>query len=226
MEEDFPQLCSINPTDTDRKQEGRRQPGNTGDSAHAAAGDPGGEKQTGNTEESTPVPEIYRPERQENPAPPGPETSCSKPMKLLSESPSSPVQQGLVEGHTKRLQLYGCQGEKFSNIHLSNPQIWQNITYIRPGWVPERLPFLPGERYWELKANSTVVSTSIPSYKDQRKEKVACGVTCYIHAEGPWCEVQSSNGTRICILAAEPQTDPIPPMMGHWPLRAECKKGC
>lgn len=214
MEEEFPQFCSINPTNTDGKQEGRRQPGNTGDPAHAPTGDLGGGKQTGNTE-STLVTEICRPERQENLAPPGPEESYSKPMKLLSESPTPSSQQSLVEGRVKRLQLYGRNGEKLSNFHLSNPQIWENITYIRPGWVPQRLPFLPGKRYWELKANSTVVSNSTPSYinKDHRIEQVACGVTCYIHAEGPWCEVQADNGTRICILAADPPAAQIPPLI-------------
>lgn len=213
-EEESPQLSSINPTKTDGKEDGRRQPGNTEDPAHAPTEDLGGGKQTGNTE-FTLVTEICQPERQENLAPPGPEESYSKPMTMLSESTTPSAQPILSEGHVKRLQLYGRKGEKLSNFHLSNPKIWENITYIRPGWVPQRLPFLPVERYWELKANSTVVSTSTPSYlnKDHRIELVTCGVTCYIHAEGPWCEVQANNGTRICILAADPPAAQMSPLI-------------
>lgn len=205
-EEDSPQICSINPSDTDRKQEATGLPGNAEDTNPAPAEDLEGGKQTGNTEESTPVPEALEPEKQENSAPPGPEKSCSKPLKSLPSSPVSPPQQSLTKGHRKRLQLYGPKGEKFSNIQLSNPQIWQNITYIKPGWAPVRLPFMHTKWYWILKANSTVVSTSVPQYvKDQRKDLVACGVTCYIHPEGPWCEVQANDGAMVCLLVAEPQ---------------------
>lgn len=205
-EEHFLQLGSSNPSDADRKQEATGLPGNAEETNPAPTEDLGGGKQTGDTEESPPVPEVAKPEKQENSAPPGPEKSCSKPLKSLVGSPVSPPQQSLTEGRRKRLQLYGPTGEKLSNVHLSNPQIWQNISYIRPGWAPVRLPFLHTKWYWILKANSTVVSTSVPQYvKDQRKDMVACGVTCYIHPEGPWCEVQASDGAMICLLAADPQ---------------------
>lgn len=191
-EEEFLQLSSINPTDAYVKQEERSHCGHSGDAGHAQAGEKGEEKPLGSSEES---------ERKANAGPPPPENGSSAQMKALSESPSSP-------GPTKRLQLYGSRGEKLKHNYILNPKMWQNITYFRPGWVPERLPYLHSDRYWELKANSTVVSTSVPPYnKDQKADKVPCGVTCYIHAEGPWCEIQASNGTRICILVAEPQNE-------------------
>lgn len=117
-----------------------------------------------------------------------------------SESPSSP-------GPSKRVQLYNAHGAKLKNNQLFNPKMWHSISCYRPGWVPDRLPFLHSDRYWELKASSSVVSTRPPPpYSEPPKgNKVPCGVTCYIHAEGPWCEVQAANGTRICILVAEPQ---------------------
>lgn len=118
-----------------------------------------------------------------------------------SESPSSP-------GPSKRLQLYSAHGVKLKNNQLFNPKMWHSISSFRPGWVPDRLPFLHGDRYWELKTSSSVVSTSPPPppySKHPKGNKVPCGVTCYIHAEGPWCEIQAANGTRICILVAEPQ---------------------
>lgn len=106
---------------------------------------------------------------------------------------------------SRRVQLYGIHGAKMKNNQLFNPKLWHNICCFRPGWVPDRLPFLHGDRYWELKASSTVVSTNPPpnSKLSFCINKVPCGVTCYIHAEGPWCEIQAANGTRICILVAE-----------------------
>ncbi|XP_073328822.1 uncharacterized protein [Pagrus major] len=228
MKEDITKLCSITPTSTDRKQEGGKQPGNTGDSAHVTAWNQGGGQQTGNTENSSPGPEIHVPARQENLATPGPEDSYSEPIKLLSVSTPPPAQQGPIEDFTKRLQLYSHRGEKFSNCQLSDPTAWPDITYARPGWVPDSLPYLQiGERYWELKAESTFYFAKNPAHvKGQMKEKVACGLTFYNHDEGPWCEVQSENGARICILAAPPSTTHIPPMTGQEPVRTECESGC
>ncbi len=234
MEVDFPQLCSTIPTSTDGKQGGGKQPGNTGDSVPVPAGNHGGErKQTGNTGNSTPVPEIYRPGSQENLATPGPEDSHSELMELLpnlSKSPTPPAQQGSVGGLPTRLQLYNHKGEKFSYANLSNPKTWKDIAYARPGWIPDHLPYLqPGYQYWELKANSTVVSTGTPP-KGKGPKKVGCGVTFYNHIEGPWCEVQSENGTRICILAAPPQHTPpltarITPLMGQGPPEHNTRDG-
>lgn len=116
-----------------------------------------------------------------------------------SESPSS-------SSPSKRIQLYGTNGVKLKNGQLLNPKLWHTISGFRPGWVPERLPFLHGDRYWELKASSSVVSTSPPPHSKHWSNRVPCGVTCYIHAEGPWCEIQAANGTRICILVAAPRT--------------------
>lgn len=109
-----------------------------------------------------------------------------------------------IDSHfSKRIQLYGSNGIKLKNNQLFNPKLWRSISSFRPGWVPNRLPFLHADRYWELKASSNVVSTNPPS-KHSVSNKVPCGVTCYLHAEGPWCEIQTANGTRICILVAEP----------------------
>ncbi|XP_032369638.1 uncharacterized protein LOC116687986 isoform X2 [Etheostoma spectabile] len=111
-------------------------------------------------------------------------------------------QRGNASGCTpQRLQLYNHVGEKFNYTTLKNPVSWKHITYYRPGWVPCHLPFFkPGNRYWELKANSTVVSSGMaPSYGKGPK-RVACGVICYNHFEGPWCEVQSHNGDGVCFL--------------------------
>ncbi|XP_041795655.1 uncharacterized protein LOC121608445 isoform X3 [Chelmon rostratus] len=224
-EEDFSHQCCTNTTCTDEKQEGSRQPANRGDSAPVPAGNQGEGrgKHTGDTEDSTSVPETCRPGRPENLATPGSEDSHSEPMELLSVSPLPPAQQGLQ----KRLQLYNSKGEKFSCTHLSNPQAWQDITYARPGWIPDHLPYLtPGKRYWELRANSTVVFRGTPPYGEgQKKEKVACGVTCYIHVEGPWCEVQSHNGTRICALAAPPTTAWISPVIMQGPPELNAREG-
>ncbi|TDH14558.1 hypothetical protein EPR50_G00045210 [Perca flavescens] len=135
-EEDFPQQCS---TGTERKQEGKLQPGNASD--------------------STPVPDP------------------------------------------QRLQLYNYKGEKFNYAALKNPLSWKDISYYRPGWIPCHLPFLkPGNRYWELKANSTVVSIGMAPQYGKGPKRLACGVICYNHFEGPWCEVQSYNGDGVCLL--------------------------
>lgn len=116
-----------------------------------------------------------------------------------SESLSSP-------SPSKRIQLYGANGVKLKNNQLFNPKLWQSISGFRPGWVPDRLPFLHSDRYWELKARSNVISTKPPLHSQHPlNNKVPCAVTCYIHAEGPWCEIQAANGTRICILVAELQ---------------------
>lgn len=229
MKEDSPKLCSITPTSTDRKQEEGKQPVNTGDSAHYTARNEGGGKQIGNTENSTSGPEIYVPVKQENLATPGPEDSeYSEPTELLSESALPPAKQGPMEDMTKRLQLYSHRGDKFSNYQLSDPIAWRDITYVRPGWVPDSLPYLQiGERYWELKAESTFsFAKTLAHVKSQMKDKVACGLTFYNHDEGPWCEVQSENGARICILAAPPSTTRIPSLTGQEPVRTECKSGC
>ncbi|XP_070829318.1 uncharacterized protein [Chaetodon trifascialis] len=224
-EEDFPHLCSTNPSSTDGKQEGGKQPGNRGHSAPVPAENQGGgtAKQNGNTEDSMSVPQTYRPGRQENQTTPASEDSYSEPMELLSKSPPPPAQQGFP----KRLQLYNSKGEKFSCAYLSNPQTWQDITYARPGWIPDHLPYLmPGKQYRELRANSTVVfSSTLPYGEGQKKERVACGVTCYIHIEGPWCEVQSQNGTRICILASPPTTPWISPLIGQGPPEQNAREG-
>ncbi|KAG8012794.1 Periphilin-1, partial [Nibea albiflora] len=214
------------------EQKGRQQPGNAVDSTSVPAenqedeeGGQEGGKQTGNIKDSTPSPEIHTPMSQESLATPQPEDSYSKPMEVLSRSLPSLAQQGPVEGLSKRLQLYSCNGGKFSCTQLLNPKTWKNITYARPGWIPDYLPFLKtGDWYWELKANSTVVSTDSPPC-GKGQNRVPCGVTCYTHVEGPWCEVQSQNGTRICILATHPRTAWTPPLIGQG-TRAESKTWC
>lgn len=124
-----------------------------------------------------------------------------------SFSTPAPSESSSFPAPSKRVQLYSAHGVKLKNNQLFNPKLWHSISCFRPGWVPDRLPFLHGDRYWELKASSTVVSTSPPPPYSKRPKgnKVPCGVTCYIHTEGPWCEIQAANGTRICILVAEPQ---------------------
>lgn len=176
VREDLPQISF-------KQEEEEGGPSSTGDTG-GEAGPPGG----GAEEAATPPPERGS---SSTPAPSG--------------SPSSP-------GPARRLQLYGAHGVKLKNSHLFNPKLWRSIGCFRPGWVPERPPFLHGDRYWELRANSTVVSTSPPPTLpaphcaiDPSSLKMPCGVTCYIHSEGPWCEIQAANGTRVCILAAEPQ---------------------
>nr|XP_040059631.1 protein TASOR isoform X4 [Gasterosteus aculeatus aculeatus] len=102
---------------------------------------------------------------------------------------------------TQRLQLYNRKGRKFQSRYLWNSNAWKDISYARPGWTPDQQPFLkPGNQYLELKANSTVVFIGTAPPKERGPNQVACGVTCYNHEEGPWCEVQSKNGTRLCIL--------------------------
>lgn len=154
-----------------------------------------GGKQIGNIKDSIPAPEIYTPVSQENLATPQPEDSYSKPMEVLSRSLPSPTQQGPVEGLLNRLQLYSHNGRKFSYTPLLNPKTWKNITYARPGWIPDYLPYLkPGDWCWELKPNSTVVSTGSPPY-EKGQNRVACGVTCYTHVEGPWSSPRMGLGS-------------------------------
>jgi len=102
--------------------------------------------------------------------------------------------------------------------YLSNPNTWKAIAYARPGWTPDHLPYLkPGNQYLEFKANSTVVYIGMAPPNGRGPKKVACGVTCYNHKKGPWCEVQSHDGSRICILgvplpiAWTPQMEGGPP---------------
>lgn len=223
LKEEDPHLCSTSPTSTDVKQEERSQPRNTEDFSHYTAVGHGAGKHTG--KETTLVPEIRKPGRQENLATPVAENSHSNPVKMLPQSLSSSAQQDYSKDHHERLQLCGCLGEKLSNANLSNHKMWQNISYIRPGWVPDGPPFLPDDQYWELKANSTVVSISIPPcLKDPKQDMVACGVTCYIHDNGPWCEVQNDHGTRVCLLVAGPETPQIPALMQFWSQRVFCKR--
>lgn len=161
-------------------------------------------------------PEICKPGKRETVASHREEGIHSKPAKLHHQGFSSPPQQAFREARRRRLQLYTSQGEKLSNVHLSNPEVWQNIGYIRAGWAPSHPPFLPNSQYWKLKANSTVVSTSIPlQVKDKGHERVPCGVTCYMHSEGPWCEIQADNGTLQCLLAAHPTNTQGPPGMRY-----------
>lgn len=182
--------------------------------------------QLGTPEESTAVehggenhgkgPDICKPGKRETLAGSREDGIHSKPAKLHHQRFSSPPQQPLGEGRRRRLQIYASQGEKLSNVHLSNPEVWLNIGYIRAGWVPSHLPFLPSSYYWKLKANSTVVSTSIPPPgKDKSHDRVPCGVTCYMHSEGPWCEIQTDNGTLQCLLAARPTNSQGPPGMRY-----------
>ncbi len=238
--EDFPELCSTNATGSDRKQDEIKQPeitektapvptenqgerkqaGNTEDSASAPVENQReGGQQTRNAEDSTTVSEICRPGLQDNLAIAEPEDNCSDSKSIVSEGPAPPAQQGLIKDSPKRLQLYSCRSDKFSYSQLSNPKTWPNIAYARLGWIPNILPYLqPGKRYWELKANSTVISASMPQPGKGHKKKVPVGVTCYMHVEGPWCEVQSHTGTRICILVAPPPTPRIPPLIEQGPL--------
>lgn len=124
----------------------------------------------------------------------------------LSESPPNAAQQDSAKWHTPRLQLFNHKCEKFSYSHLSNPLTWKDITYARPGWIPDHPPYLkPGNQYLKLKANSTVVFTGMARPYDKGPKRLACGVTCYNHIEGPWCEVQSQNGERICIIGVPPR---------------------
>ncbi|XP_034065710.1 protein TASOR-like isoform X2 [Gymnodraco acuticeps] len=112
---------------------------------------------------------------------------------------------------SQSLQLYSHTGKKYSYRELSNPMVWKKITYARPGWTPEFPPFLkPGNQYLELKANSMVVFTSMAPPHGKGPNRLASGVTCYDHKEGPWCEVQSQDGARICILAVSPQHTSTP----------------
>lgn len=190
---DDPQPCSIKPTSAD------------GQLQECTAGKPDGK-----------APETCKPGKREMATDSGEGESHSRPAKLHSQRSSGPPQPDLRVGGCRRLQLYTSQGEKLSNVHLSNPTIWQNIGYIRVGWAPSRPPFLPNSQYWRLKANSTVVFTSIPSQaKDKSHDKEPCGVTCYVHSEGPWCEIQADNGTLQCLLAALPSKAQGPPVMRH-----------
>lgn len=186
-----------------------KEPENTGEPTHVQIGNIGEVgKSSGDTEDSTSNPDVSRHGRQENLTTAEPEDPSSPTVELLTESRVRPAQQGPTESFSRRLQLYGRRGEKLSNIHLSNPSTWLNIAYIRPGWVPNTLPFLHlGKQYWVLKDNSTIVSSSdLANRQDPLKEKVACRVTRYDHVEGPWCEVLAEDGARICILAAAPQS--------------------
>lgn len=131
-----------------------------------------------------------------------PESGKMSPF-LLENRPYSAPAPSENPSSSKRIQLYGTRGVKLKNNQLFNPKLWHSISSFRPGWVPDRLPFLHSDRYWELKASSNIVSTNPPP-KYPLSNKVPCGVTCYFHAEGPWCEIQAANGTRICILVAEP----------------------
>lgn len=203
--EDLP-LCSITPITADGQHQERNQLGNPEESTAVEHG--GGNHGKG--------PEICKPGKQETVTGHREEGIHSKPPKLHHQSFSSPPQQAFREGRRRRLQLYTSQGEKLSNVHLSNPEVWQNIGYIRAGWAPSHLPFFPSSQYWKLKANSTVVSTSIPlQVKDKGHEKAPCGVTCYMHSEGPWCEIQADNGTLQCLLAAIPTNAHGPPGMQY-----------
>ncbi|XP_075951683.1 protein TASOR isoform X1 [Anarhichas minor] len=119
------------------------------------------------------------------------------------------ARQGSAKSCEPRLQLYNHKGDKFSSSYLSNPNAWKDISYARPGWTPDHQPYLkPGNQYLKLKANSTVVFIGMAPPNERGPKKVACGVTCYNHKEGPWCEVQSQNGDRICILAVPRATCP------------------
>ncbi|KAM3609548.1 uncharacterized protein V6R79_016703 [Siganus canaliculatus] len=181
IDKDFPKPSSTVPTDT----EGEKPAGNTGDSTPFPAGNQGGGvKQSQNIED-----QIKTDENCSEPAPKGPS-----------------------EDFSKCLQLYNQKGEKFSIMKLSLPKNWKDITYARPGWVPNHLPFFkPGGQYWKLKAKSTIVSASTSKYTGSCPDgRLSCGVTCYNHAEGPWCEIQSENGTRVCVLAVPPAVARVP----------------
>ncbi|XP_033482081.1 protein TASOR isoform X2 [Epinephelus lanceolatus] len=130
------------------------------------------------------------------------------PSNILKSSPA-PAEQGPTKTTSLRLQLFSHSGQKFSYEQLKHPRVWKTITYARPGWVPHHMPFLkPGKQYLHLKANSTVVYTGMAPAHGKSAKRVACKVTCYNHHEGPWCEVQSQDGTSICILVAPPQRVP------------------
>lgn len=201
-----PRLSSIKPTIADGQYQEINQLGNPEEPTAV-------EQRGGNHEKG---PEICKPGKTETVTGHREEGIHSKPAKLHHQAFTSPPQQAFREGRRRRLQLYTSEGEKLSNVHLSNPEIWQNIGYIRAGWAPSRLPFLPNSQYWKLKANSMVVSTSIPLLgKDKGYEKTPCGVTCYMHSEGPWCEIQADNGTLQCLLAALPTNAQGPPGMQY-----------
>ncbi|KAI9526621.1 hypothetical protein NQZ68_038001 [Dissostichus eleginoides] len=137
----------------------------------------------------------------------------SSPLLLSSDWPSALPEDipSCSRRLSQSLQLYSRTGKKYSYRELSNPMVWKKITYARPGWTPEFPPFLkPGNQYLELKANSTVVFTSMAPPHGKGPNRLASGVTCYDHKEGPWCEVQSQDGARICILAVSPQHTSTP----------------
>lgn len=139
-------------------------------------------------------------------------------MELLSEIPAVPAhsnnpppdpQPGPSGG--QRIQLYGHMGNKLNSAQLGDPDAWAGIFYARPGWTPYYSPFLqPGYGYWQLKLHSSISYARKPP-QTKHPKKVACGITCYDHPRGPWCEVQSLEGTVICFLAAPQHSSRRPP---------------
>ncbi|XP_053296599.1 uncharacterized protein LOC128456438 [Pleuronectes platessa] len=149
---------------------------------------------------------LHRPERQEHVGLNGQTDNYSKLIRLLDESESLSARP-VTPQHSVRLQLYNRQYQKFRDRQLLDPKVWKDIYYSRPGRVPNHQPYHHlGERYRELRATSTVAFASSARHRSHQW-RVACGVTCYNHPEGPWCEVQSQDGTQICILAALPMSD-------------------
>ncbi|XP_041634850.1 uncharacterized protein LOC121504230 [Cheilinus undulatus] len=156
-------------------------------------------------ENANSAPEVCRSWRQENQkssrAGNG-HFKANKSQSSSSKNTSSPAQKSPIKDPPKRLQLYNHKGQRIWDALLLDPNVWSDIAYARPGWIPNSRPFFkPGNYYYQLKAESTVDCTANPS-NQTLWSRVACEVTRYNHSEGPWCEIQSGNGTRICFLAA------------------------
>ncbi|XP_068170111.1 periphilin-1-like [Antennarius striatus] len=211
MEDDLPQLFSTNLAATEWKHDVERPPGNTEDSSLAPLENKGEGtgKQIENMEVSTKVSENHIVGRQVILSTSGPEHDDDYEQKMsLSKGP---IQQGPEDNQQSSLQLHGLEDEILSNSRLSDPQVWDNIAYVKPGKVPNKLPFLqPGKQYWELKATSKVDSTRnviyVKGWRKKKKKNMACRIIRYTHAEGPWCEVVSISGVTVCILLANRAT--------------------
>ncbi|XP_058486895.1 protein TASOR isoform X3 [Solea solea] len=154
-------------------------------------------------------PRLHRTERQENVAPNKKHDHYSALLEVFGDlyGNKPPPSQTVSAERTRRLQLYNRHGQRFSDQQLLNPMVWSDIYCARPGWVPKGEPYHQlGQRYWDLRAASTVVFVGSPHHLSSQT-RVPCGVICYDHPEGPWCELQSPNGTQICVLAAPSMLD-------------------
>ncbi|XP_068595014.1 periphilin-1-like [Brachionichthys hirsutus] len=206
MEDDLPQLISNNITGTEWKRDVTSSPRNAEDSSLAPLENKG--EGTGNKIENMEDSENHGLGRQMSFIS-GSEQDSHEQKVLLSKV--LPVQQGPEDDQQSPLQLHGLDDEILSNSRLSDPQVWGKIAYAKPGKVPSHLPFLqPGREYWELKATSKFASSRhviyVKGWRKKKKKNVACKIIFYTHAEGPWCEVLSIGGIRICSLITKQAT--------------------